>query len=185
MRSPLNGLTLLRLIATLALIGAGLSSIAQEQQQATVERVNENAFTDRIQEAVVFSARVGQIDANASIYRSYTNSELSSRLNEFHTLSPQHRRELLLEVNRRIRVEGGFVVEKEKQHFGKVVGRPENGNSTTDSPGLQIEEVLVARISSEQEQASDEELERQRRENATKQQPPVVRVINSGRAYSQ
>ena len=179
----MRGSSIFRLIVSIALVLSANYLLAQEETSNAEAKENTNTFTDRIQESVVFSAKVGQIDADASMYRAYTNAEISGELNHFHTLTPHERRELLLEVSRRIRVEGDFVVEKNVQHFGSVVSRSSSGTSEEDSEGPKLEEVMVARVQSGE--LSEEELERLRRENAAKQQrPPAVRV-NSGRAYSQ
>lgn len=167
------------LLAFLLAVGAGF--VIAEDDQVDVTSENQDEFTDRIQESVVFSARVGGIEADASKFRAFSNSEISGRLNVFHTLSPHERRDLLVEVYRRIKVEGTFVVEKDKQHFGKVVSETGTTQSNQESAELQIEEELVARISDSESETESQET----RESPHKPSKRAEVRVNSGRAYSQ
>ena len=155
-----------------------LTSAQSESDSSSVDK-KPSGLQHRVETTVVHSARLGEIDANTSVFRSYSNAEISAYLNEFHKLSPFQRREILLEVSRRIREEGEFVVEKHEQRFGRVVSvEVATAEPDPDEPQLE-EEVVVGSM-----QAEDESAERVRPPEVRQSRPPVRRV-NSGRAYSQ
>ena len=128
-------------------------------------------------QSVVHSARLGEIDVNTPIYRSYTNAQIHNDLNQFHLLSPQNRREILREVQRRIERDGRFIVEENEQRFGQVVSSDVRVNSTNDAEPL-LEEIVISRPDADVDDADVV-----RAKEVRKTRPPVRRV-NSGRAYS-
>lgn len=111
-------------------------------------------------------------------YESWSNAQLKNELNQIHTLSPQERRELLLEVSRRIEQYGHFEVEKHEQRFGRVVQQDESESKQESSDGPRLEEIVIARI-----EASDDESEAVRVKEVRKTHQPVPRV-STGRGYS-
>ena len=131
---------------------------------------------DRAQ-TVVHSARLGEINADTPVYRSYSNAEITDKLNQFALLTAYERRELLLEVRRRIERDGEFKVEKHERRFGQVVSTESTKRSDT-SQELVLEEIVIHRVDS-----TDDDIETVREQEARKPRPPVRRV-SSGRAYS-
>lgn len=136
----------------------------------------DSALNDSVQ-SVVHSARLGEIDADTPVYRSHTNAEINDKLNQIHLLTAYERRELLKEVHRRIKRDGEFKVEKHERRFGQVVSA-EPAPSSDDSEELVLEEIVIHRVDS-----SEEEIEATRENEARKPRPPVRR-LSSGRSYS-
>lgn len=136
----------------------------------------DDASKDLVQ-TVVHSARLGEIDADTPVYRAYTNAEITDKLNQFDLLTAFERRELLLEVHRRIERDGEFKVEKHERRFGRVV-RPEPKLASEVSDELVLEEIVIHRVDSD-----EEDIEAVREIEARKPRPPVRRV-SSGRSYS-
>lgn len=154
-----------------------VSMLGQTAQTSATSSTEQTELQSRVQNNVVFSAKLGEINVDTSIYQAYSNAEISARLNEFHKLSPHDRREILLEVSRRIREHGEFKVEKHEQRFGRVVSSDLVNAPDPDEPKL--EEIVVARLGSE-----DDEAEPVPAIDTRKSRTPVRRV-SSGRAYTQ
>ena len=136
-----------------------------------------DATSSDLGQTVVHSARLGEIDADTPVYHSYTNTEISDKLNQFGSLTAHERRELLLEVRRRIERDGEFKVEKHDRRFGQV----ENGEATPSSVAseqLVFEEIVIHRVDS-----NEETVETPREKEVRKPRPPVRR-LSSGRSYS-
>ena len=136
-----------------------------------------DARNDELVQAVVHSARLGEIDADTPVYRSYTNAEITDKLNQFDRLTAYERRGLLLEVRRRIERDGEFKVEKHERRFGQVDSE-EPVLASDDSEELVLEEIVIHRVDS-----NEEEIEVTREKEARNLRPPVRR-IPSGRSYS-
>ncbi len=165
------------LLACLCMAGYGSMSMAQELTHTASDMDNQPEPIVRDADTVVHSARLGTIDATTPVYRSYTNAQLSTKLNRFHLLSAVDRRELLLEVSRRIERDGHFKVEKHEQRFGQVV-RTESTASNAESTEHVLEEFVIARAD-----ANGDEDEAVRVKELRKPRTPVRRV-SSGRAYT-
>ena len=136
-----------------------------------------DATSKDLVQTVVHSARLGEIDADTPVYRSYTNAEITDKLNQFDLLTAYERRELLLEVRRRIERDGEFKVEKHERRFGQVVSTEPTPNSDV-SEELVLEEIVIHRVDS-----NEDDVEAVRDIEARKPRPPVRRV-SSGRSYS-
>ena len=121
---------------------------------------------------------VGQPDdAESSAYAAWTNAQINEELNQIHLLSPQERRDLLLEVSHRIERFGHFEVDKHEQRFGHVVSS-ESDETEAESQEPRLEEFVIART-----ETSDKDVDAPRVKEVRKQRQPVRRV-SSGRAYS-
>ena len=128
-------------------------------------------------QTVVHSARLGEIDADTPVYRSYTNAEITDKLNQIGLLTAYERRELLLEVHRRIERDGEFKVEKHERRFGQVVSAEPTSNSDV-AEELILEEIVIHRVDSNEEDVEAV------REIETREPRPPVRRVSSGRSYS-
>ena len=168
-----------KLLLGALIAGMGIFAHAETTASASDSNRQSSSVTTVTSQSVVHSARLGEIDVGTPIYRSYTNAQITADLNQIHLLSPERRREILLEVKRRIERDGRFVVAKHKQRFGQVVrsDRHERKNEATRDEPL-LEEIVIVR-----EGAADEEVDAVRAKEIRKTRPPVRRV-NSGRAYS-
>lgn len=128
-------------------------------------------------QTVVHSARLGEIDVDTPVYRSYTNAEITDKLNQIGLLTAFERRELLLEVHRRIERDGEFKVEKHERRFGRVIS-PEPTATSDVVEELVLEEIVIHRVDS-----NEEDIDAVREIETRKPRPPVRRV-SSGRSYS-
>ena len=158
--------------------GMGILAFADTTASASDTNRNSISVTTATSQSVVHSARLGEIDASTPIYRSYTNAQISADLNQIHLLSPERRREILIEVKRRIERDGRFVVEENEQRFGQVISPDQRSNDATDDEPM-LEEIVVVLPEAEDVEDADA----LRAKEARKTRPPVRRV-NSGRAYS-
>lgn len=166
-----------RYLLSILIVSVGTFAIGADDPP-TSEDVSsrETAPKDRVQ-TVVHSARLGEIRADTSVYQSYTNAEITNKLNQFDLLTAYERRELLLEVRRRIERDGEFKVEKHERRFGRVVSA-EPTQSSDISEELVLEEIVIHRVDS-----IEEDIEAVREQETRKPRPPVRRV-SSGRSYS-
>ena len=154
----------------------GTYSYGADDPSSTKDVSSRDAESNGPVKAVVHSARLGEIDADTSVYRSYTNTEIKDKLNQIAQLTAYERRELLSEVHRRIERDGEFKVEKHERSFGKVVSaEPEPKSDVSEE--LVLEDIVIHRVDS-----SEEELNATREE--TRKQRPPVRRLSSGRSYS-
>lgn len=176
----MSGIKMFFTVRSLSLIGVVLSlgwgmHVAADQEIRIAKDTDSDAESrDSLTQTIVHSARIGEIEANTSIYQTYTNAELTAKLNKFVQISPSERRAILIEVNRRIKRDGHFKIEENEQRFGQVVrAEPE---AQQDEPLLEEFVILSADAAAEEEEAV-------RLREARPTRPPVRRV-SSGRAYS-
>lgn len=163
-------------IALLALAGTHALANDVDLISDQVGESNKPTQLESVTQAVVHSARMGEIDADTPIYHTYTNAELEAKLERFHLIPADERRAILLEVNRRIGRDGHFKVEKNERSFGQVVrAEPESSANPVDEPRL--EEIVIVRADA----TAAEEEEAVRRKEVRKTRSPVN---ISGRAYS-
>ena len=133
--------------------------------------------SDAESQTIVQSAEIGDIDVSSPVYQSYTNEQLSDKLNQFHLLSAQERRELLLEVSRRIERDGQFKVAKNEQRFGQVVSIDRKQESSSQEEPV-LEEIIIVRT-----ELNEDDVDAVRAKEVRKPRAPTPRV-SSGRAYS-
>lgn len=155
----------------------GAVALGADDPPSTKDVTSRDTASKDLLQPIVHSARLGEIDADTPVYRSYTNAEITNKLNQIALLTAIERRELLLEVHRRIERDGEFKVEKHERRFGQVVsGEPVPTSDISEAPVL--EEIVIHRVDS-----NEDEIEAIRETEARKPRPPVRRV-STGRAYS-
>ena len=161
------------------IVSLGAFIFADDDATSTkdVSSRDRDAAPSDLLESVVHSARLGEIDADTPVYRSFTNIEISDELNRIHLLSAHERRALLTELHRRIKRDGEFKVEKHERRFGQVVST-EPASSSDNSEELVLEDIVIHRVDSD-----EEEIEATREIEARKPRPPARR-LSSGRSYS-
>lgn len=158
------------------ILAIGAYSYGADDPSSTKDVSSREAESNDLVQTVVHSARLGEIDPDTAVYRSYTNTEINNKLNQIAQLTAYERRELLSEVHRRIERDGEFKVEKHERSFGKVVSaEPEATNDVSEE--LVLEDIVIHRVDSSEEEMNAT------REEARKSRPPVRR-LSSGRSYS-
>ena len=160
------------ILVAIVSVGAHASDdLASQPNQPETKSAPKNII-----KTTVHSARLGEIDADTPIYHSYSNAEITDKLNQIDLLSAYERREILLEVRRRIERDGEFKVEEHERRFGHVVSA--EPRSTEDTEELLLEEVVIHRVD------TGEDMTEVVRDIEPRNSRPPVRRVNSGRAYS-
>lgn len=167
----------LHYLLSVLIVSVGAFVFGADDPPSTKDVSSRDATSNDPVQTVVHSARLGEIDADTPVYRSYTNVEINDKLNQIAQLTAYERRELLSEVYRRIKRDGEFKVEKHERSFGQVVStEPGPTGDVSEEPVL--EDIVIHRVDS-----SDEEIDAAREKEARKPRPPVRR-LSSGRSYS-